>query len=97
MDTFTTENTKYMDPEGVLDYLFDFRDWLQNGATISTKTVTADNGITVDSSSIVNGSTGVRVWLSSPSVDNEYEVKCKIVTTDSQTDVRRMKIVCQER
>jgi hypothetical protein len=64
------------------------------GATISTKTITAAAGITVDSSSLaavtVNGvsyaiNTVVTVWLSGGTDGVDYNVTCRIVTSDSRT------------
>ena len=63
-------------------------------ATISTKAVTADTGLTVDSSSLasvtvagVNYSinTVVTVWLSGGTNNTDYEVLCRITTSDSRT------------
>lgn len=94
------------DPDAVLDYLFDFAastngngasDWLDSGETISSRTVTADTGITVDSSVITNSSTSVRVWLSSGTAGTSYDVACKIVTSGGRTDERTITIDVMER
>ena len=63
-------------------------------ATISTKAVTADTGLTVDSSSLasvtvagINYSinTVVTVWLSGGTNNTDYEVLCRITTSDNRT------------
>lgn len=79
-------------PGAVLDYKFDWSDWLATGETISSMTVTADTGITIDSSAITDSSTSVTVWLSAGSVDMTYEVTCKIVTSAGRTDERTISI-----
>ena len=92
---------KDKDPSAVLDYLFDFAaltngngssDYLDAGETILTKTIVADAGITVDSSAIVNTSTGVQVWLSGGTDGVTYNVTCRITTSGSRTDDRTLKI-----
>lgn len=72
----------------VLDYKFDFSDWLPTGDTISTRTVTPETGITVDSSSITDTSTSVTVWLSGGTVDTDYNVTCLVTTTQGRTAER---------
>jgi hypothetical protein len=84
-------------PGAVLKYKFDWSDWLASGETISTKTVTPETGITVDSSSITDTSTSVTVTLSGGTAGNVYDVVCLITTSDSQTDERTMKITCRQR
>lgn len=94
------------DPDAVLDYKFDWAastngsgtsDWLASGETISSYTITADSGITVDSDTRTDTNTSVTVWLSGGTAGSTYDVACKIVTSDSRTDERTMKIVVQER
>ena len=65
------------------------------GATITSFTVTAvTSGITVDSSNksavSIRGvsyavSTVVTVWLSGGTVNTDYDILCRIVTSDSRT------------
>jgi len=93
------------DANSVLDYKFDWApltngseggvtDWLDtaNSETISTKTVTADSGITVDSSALTDTNTSVTVWLSGGTVGVTYDVTCQIVTSASRTDERTISI-----
>ena len=94
------------DPNAVLDYKFDWKaltnengdsDWLDSGETISTKTVTVDDGITKDSDALADTNTSVTVWLSGGTAGADYEVSCKIVTSDKRTDERTIKIQVRER
>jgi len=83
----------------VLDYRFDFKpltngrdsaqsDFLGASETISSFTISADTGITVDSSALADTSTSVLVWLSGGTLGSEYEVVAEVVTSDSRK-VRR--------
>ena len=90
------------DPDAVLDYLFDFKaltngngteNYLESGETISSFTIIADTGITVDSSAKVNTDTSVRVWLSGGTLGEAYNVTCRIVTSGGRTVDRTMTIV----
>ena len=94
------------DPSAVLDYKFDWAaltngnggsNWLASGETISSRTITATSGITVDSSSITDTNTSVTVWLSGGTNGTQYSVNCLIVTTSSRTDERTMTISVQNR
>ena len=94
------------DPNAVLDFKFDFAaltngsgtsNWLAAGETINTVTVTADTGLTVDSSAITDTSTSVTVWLSGGTANTDYDVLCRIVTSAGRTDDRTMVIKVRER
>ena len=94
------------DPNAILDYKFDWKadtngngdtDWLDSDETISTKTVTVDDGITKESDALADTNTSVVVWLSGGTAGVDYEVACKIVTSASRTDERTMKIQVRER
>ena len=74
------------DPSAVLDYVFDWTEWLASGETIATHTITADTGITVDSSTEDDGK--VTVWLSGGTAGINYKVACKITTSAGRTDER---------
>jgi len=84
------------DPNEVLDYNWAFKDWLPSGDTISSHTLTADAGITVDSSSVnsaaktIDGvshpaNTVVTAWISGGTVGETYDITCRIVTAASRT------------
>lgn len=84
------------DPDAVLDYPFDWAtDWLADSETISTHTVTATTGITVDSDSETGGV--VTVWLSGGEAGTTYTVACKIVTNQGRIDERTITVRVAER
>lgn len=74
------------DPSAVLDYVFDWNEWLATGETITDHTITADTGITVDSSTESGGK--VTVWLSGGTAGENYKVACLITTSAGRTDER---------
>ena len=76
------------DPSAVLDYAFDWTGWLAAGETIVGHTITADTGITVDSSTELDGK--VTVWLSGGTAGKNYKVACKITTSAGRTDERTL-------
>lgn len=91
------------DASAVLDYRFDFAplangqlgagsDWLEPGETISSHTVTVDNGITNDSDEITDSNTSVTVWLSAGTAGMKYRVNCEIVTSGGRTEQRSIMI-----
>ena len=91
------------DPSAVLDYVFDWTEWLATGETIAVDsetgekliTITADTGITVDSSTEGDGK--VTVWLSGGTAGINYKVACLITTTEGRTDERTIWIKVVER
>lgn len=83
------------DPSAILDYAFDWTDWLETGETISSHVITVEAGITKDSDSEASGI--VIVWLSGGTHGEDYIVACKITTSDSRTDERSVNIRCRER
>lgn len=83
------------DPSAVLDYVFDWTEWLATGETITDHTITADTGITVDSSTESDGK--VTVWLSGGTAGINYKVACLITTTEGRTDERTIWIKVVER
>ena len=89
-------NNQYLkDPSAVLDYVFDWTEWLATGETITDHTITADTGITVDSSTESDGK--VIVWLSGGTAGINYKVACLITTSAGRTDERTIWIKVVER
>jgi len=90
------------DPDAVLDYKVDLAaltngswgstDYLQSGETISTATVTATTGLTVDSSAITDTNTSITAWLSGGTLNVTYEVTFHFTTSLNRTDDRTIKI-----
>jgi len=85
------------DPSAVLDYKFDWSDWLEASETIAAATVTAAAGLTVDSSAITDSSTSVTAWLSAGTVSARYSVVCHITTSADREDDRTIVIRVVER
>ena len=80
-------NNQYTkDPSAVLDWAFDWTDWLAAAETITDHTITADTGITVDSSTEDTGI--VTVWLSGGTAGENYKVACLVETSAGRTDER---------
>ena len=80
-------NNQYTkDPSAILDWAFDWTDWLAAAETITDHTITADTGITVGSSTKDTGV--VTVWLSGGTAGINYKVACKITTSAGRTDER---------
>ena len=88
-------NTFTKDPSAVLDWAYDWTDWLAEAETITDHTITADTGITVDSSTESDGK--VTVWLSGGTAGINYKVACLITTTAGRTDERTMWIKVTDR
>jgi hypothetical protein len=85
------------DPDAVLDYKWDWSDWLDTGETIASHTIAAVTGITKDSSALTDANTSVTAWYSGGTALNDYTVTCQIVTTDSRTDDRSITIKVRDR
>lgn len=83
------------DADAVLDYTFNWSDWLAEGETISTFVITEDTGITSATESQVDGV--VTYWLSGGTVGTTYRVACKIVTSAGRTDERSVYIKVVQR
>lgn len=68
------------DPQDLLDYTFDFSEWLgTDGDTIDTQAVTVADGLTQNN--VVNTTSTVTVWLSGGTLGRSYAVECEIVTS----------------
>lgn len=79
------------DPGDILDYSFDWSQWLGAGETILTSQWTTSGlGITVESYS--NTDTSTLVWLAGGSNTATYYVKNQIVTNQGRTVERTMTI-----
>lgn len=83
------------DPSAVLDYAFDWSDWLATGETISTATWTVPAGITKTDQD--ETTTTAVIWLSGGTADTDYNVACAVTTSDGRTDERTMTIKVRNR
>jgi len=87
--------TYLKDPEAVLDYGFDWSDWLADGETISTSSWTVENGITKDSDS--KTTTVTTIWLSGGSAGTTYTLTNHIVSSAGREDDRSFAVQVQDR
>ena len=83
------------DPLAVLDYTVDWSLWLPTGDSISTFTVTASAGITVNSSSNTNST--VTAWVQGGVAATPYTVTYLITTAQGRTDERTIILNVQNR
>lgn len=87
-------STHLHDPDAVLDYIYDWSDWMQPGEEIATHTIVTGSGLTVDSSSASD--TTVTVWVSG-AVTGTRILTCRITTNQGRIDDRSHVLVVQER
>jgi hypothetical protein len=83
------------DPADVLDYEWDWSDWLETSETIVTATWTVPTGITQTDTDV--GSTTATVWLSGGTAGTTYEVACKVLTSMDRTAERSCRILVENR
>jgi|TARA_A100001391_G_C4849946_1_gene219432 hypothetical protein len=83
------------DPFAVLDYSLDFTDWMPAGDTINTISVSADSGITVDSTSKTDYV--ATATLSGGTAGTIYNIEYRITTTNALQDSRNIRIKVLER
>ncbi len=86
--------TLVKDPDGVLDYGFDWSAWLV-ADTISTSVWTVPVGLTEDSES--ETTTTTTIWLSGGTPGQLYTITNRVVTAGGRTDDRSFKLRVQER
>jgi len=83
------------DPDAVLDYTFDWSNWLTGGETIATSQWVVPSGITKDSEA--NDTTTTTIWLSSGVAGSDYEITNRITTSGGRTDDRTFKVRVRSR
>lgn len=83
------------DPQATLDYQVDWSGWLTGGDTISSATVTASTGLTVDRTDVATET--VTAWVSGGSVGCRYTLVFHIVTAGGRTDERTLTILAVQR
>lgn len=82
-------------PADVLDYDFDYSDWLADRAdTISAFTVTADPGITIGTTVQISGV--VKVFLSGGDNGGAYKVTVTAVTVGGRTKQAEIQVKVKE-
>lgn len=78
-------------PGEVLDYIFNYANWLAAGENIASKVITVSpSGLTIDSSSSTTQS--VTVWLSGGTEDTVHFVTCSATTDQSRTKNKTIRI-----
>jgi hypothetical protein len=77
-------------PASVLDYSFDWSQWLESGQTVATSSWSADTGLTIDSDTQSN--TKTTAIVSGGVEGNSYFVSNTVVTNDGLT-VKRSFII----
>lgn len=108
----STPPTMQKDPSAILDFGFDlgapqtpqYQPWLAPGEQVVSLTVTADAGLTVNSSTISANASGVvgallLAWLSGGTAGTRYNVRFQFTTNSSppRTDSRSIQIQCATR
>ena len=83
------------DPSAILDYGFDWVDWL-DGDTISTSSWSV-SPVGLTASPNTKTSTTTTVWLSGGAVGSTYQVTNTIVTAVGRTDQRTLLVAIQDR
>lgn len=82
------------DPSAVLDYSFDWSEWLGED-TIQSAVCTVDDGVTKENEA--NSTTAVTVWVSGGTSGSDYAVRCTITTVAGRTDERTIYLRVRER
>ncbi len=78
------------DPDAVLDWRWDWTEWLADGESIIASTVTVSAGLVLDSSG--NSITSATAWLSGGTPGVVYSVANRITTSAGRTDERTITI-----
>ena len=77
-------------PDEILDYTFNWTDYLATGETIAGFVIAADTGITSGTESQASGV--VTYWLTGGTACTTYKVACKIVTSVGRTAERTVTV-----
>lgn len=83
------------DPDSVIDYGVDWSRWLRDGETISTSTWLVEDGLTIEREAFSD--TITTVVLSGGTVNTQYTITNRVVTSFGAIDDRSMKIKCREK
>ena len=83
------------DPDAVLDYTFDWTNWLQSGEQITSNTVAVQSGLTAGTKTA--SATSVSQFVSGGTIGTTYTVACRITTNQNRTDERTIYISVEHR
>jgi hypothetical protein len=78
------------DSQAVLDWRFDWSDWLADGESIIASVMTVSAGLVMDSNTF--SATSATVWLSGGTPGQPYLVANRITTSAGRTDERSITI-----
>ena len=78
------------DPDAVLDWRWDWSEWLADGETIVTSLFIVSAGLVKDSD--LHSATSATVWLSGGTPGTPYLVTNRITTSAGRTDDRSITI-----
>jgi len=82
-------------PDAVLDYTFDWSQWIPLPGTIQSSTWSSDDGITIDSNLYTDDK--ATVFLSGGVIGRKYIVSNTIVTNTGLTETRSFIVHVQRR
>jgi hypothetical protein len=83
------------DPQAVLDYRWDWADWMAVNDSITTHLVTVTGGIVLGTHS--HDTNSVTAWLSGGTAGTTATATCRITTTQGRTDDRTIWLRVKER
>lgn len=78
------------DPQAVLEWIWDWSDWLDSGESITVSVMTVSAGLVLDSST--NSTTTATAWLSGGTAGQPYSVANRITTSVGRIDERTITI-----
>lgn len=93
-------------PTSKLDYVFDWApksnntgvsNWLKDGETIISYSVTVPTGLTKVSDNVDFNNTAIVIWLSGGTLLTDYDISCSIVTSLGREDTRSATIQVREK
>ncbi len=84
------------DPNAILDYIFDWSDWLDENETINSHQILVEHGSVVVDSNERDGAQ-ITVWLSGGNEQETARVVCRITTSAGRVDDRSIWVKIAER
>jgi hypothetical protein len=78
------------DPDAVLDWIWDWSDWLDSGETITASVFTVSAGLVLNSDT--SSTTTATAWLSGGTAGQPYSVANRITTSVGRIDERTITI-----
>lgn len=94
MSAAAVVKTWVKDPDAYLDYTIDWTEWLGTD-TITSSSWAAPTGITIASTTTTT--TLSAAWVSGGTHGEDYDLRCRIVTTGGRTDDRSIRLQVRHR